>query len=192
MFRPLRTVRAKLIALVSLSAVVMVAALPVLSWLLHRQLVDEVGSRVTDAERAFQSELEDKITGLTLASRVLADDEATARAVSRRDPVQARHLAEVFVSVYPSDDVLLFEDGGRILAAVGTEHPPDAIDAIAELGGLGQVPAGRSVSALIEHGCESPASAAPPAYGIGVPVGGGGVIVCAPLDRARLEKASTK
>ncbi len=62
MLRRLRTVRAKLTALVSLSAVVMVAALPVLSWLLHRQLVDEVGSRVTDAERAFQSELEDKVT----------------------------------------------------------------------------------------------------------------------------------
>ena len=189
MSRRLRTVRAKLTALVLLSVVVMVAALPVLSWLLHRQLVDEVGNRVTDAERAFQSELEDKIANLTLASRVLADDGATVRAIGRRDAVQARHLAEIFVSVYPSDDVLLFEDGGRVLAAVGTEHPPDAIDAIAELGDLA---AGKSVSTLIEHGCESPASGAPPAYGIGVPMAGGGVVVCAPLDRARLETASRK
>ena len=30
------------------------------------------------------------------------------------------------------------------------------------------------------------------AYCIGVPVSGGGVIVCAPLDRGRLKKASTK
>jgi adenylate cyclase len=192
MLRRLRTVRAKLTALVSLSAVVMVAALPVLSWLLHRQLVDEVGSRVTYAERAFQGELEDKIADLTLASRVLADDQATAQAIARRNAVQARHLAEVFVSVYPSDDVLVFEDGGRVLAAVGTEHPPDAIGAIAELGGPGGLTAGSRMSGLIEHGCESPASGAPPAYGIGVPVSGGGVIVCAPLDRGRLENASTK
>ena len=51
MFRRLRTVRAKLTALVSLSVVVMLAALPVLSWLLHRQLVDEVG-RPGDRRRA--------------------------------------------------------------------------------------------------------------------------------------------
>jgi adenylate cyclase len=189
MFRRLRTVRAKLTALVSLSVVVMVAALPVLSWLLHRQLLDEVGSRVADTERAFQSELEDRITDLTLASRVLADDSATIRAIGRHDAGQARHLAEVFVSVYPSDDVLLFEDGGHVLAAVGIDHPPDAMGAIAE---LGELESGKAVSTLIEHGCESPAFGAPPAYGIGVPVPGGGVVVCAPIDRGRLERASAK
>src|SRR5271166_1907237 len=77
MFFRLPTVRSKLIALVSLSAVVMLAALPVLSWLLHRQLVDEVDDRVTDAERAFQSELDDDLADLTLASRVLGADGAT-------------------------------------------------------------------------------------------------------------------
>ena len=43
-----------------LSVVVMLAALPVLSWILHRQLVDEVGERVTDAEHAFETELDDE------------------------------------------------------------------------------------------------------------------------------------
>ena len=34
----------------------MLAALPVLSWVLHKQLVDEADDRVTDAEKAFQTE----------------------------------------------------------------------------------------------------------------------------------------
>jgi len=189
MFQRLRTVRAKLIALVSLSVVVMLAALPVLSWLLHRQLVDEVGNRVTDAERGFQTELDDDIADLTLASRVLADDGATVHAVGIRDAGRARHLAQMFVDVYPSIDVLLVEEGGHVLAQVGVEHPPENVDTIAELGAL---VAGRAVSAVTAHGCESPKSEAPPAYVIGVPIPAGGVVVCLPFDRGYLENSSAK
>src|SRR5580693_9925662 len=85
MLTRLPTVRAKLTALVSLSVVVMLAALPVLSWLLHRQLVDEVDDRVTDAEKAFQTELDDDLSDLTLASRILSADGATSRAITARD-----------------------------------------------------------------------------------------------------------
>jgi adenylate cyclase len=189
MFQRLRTVRAKLTALVALSVVVMLAALPVLSWLLHRQLVDEVGDRVSDAERGFQTELDDDLADLTLASRVLADDGATIHAVARHDAGRARHLAQMFVDVYPSIDVLLVEDGGQVLAQVGVEHPPERIDAIAELGDL---QAGKTVKAVVEHGCESPTSDAPPAYVIGVPIPAGGVVVCLPLDRGYLENSSAK
>jgi adenylate cyclase len=189
MFQRLRTVRAKLTALVALSVVVMLAALPVLSWLLHRQLVDEVGDRVSDAERGFQTELDDDLADLTLASRVLADDGATIHAVARHDAGRARHLAQMFVDVYPSIDVLLVEEGGQVLAQVGVEHPPDRIEAIAELGDL---LAGKTVKAVVEHGCESPTSDAPPAYVIGVPIPAGGVVVCLPLDRGYLENSSAK
>ncbi len=189
MFQRLRTVRAKLTALVALSVVVMLAALPVLSWLLHRQLVDEVGDRVSDAERGFQTELDDDLADLTLASRVLADDGATIHAVARHDAGRARHLAQMFVDVYPSIDVLLVEDGGQVLAQVGVEHPPERIDAIAELGDL---LTGKTVKAVVEHGCESPTSDAPPAYVIGVPIPAGGVVVCLPLDRGYLENSSAK
>src|SRR5580658_10186618 len=78
----LPTVRAKLTALVLLSVVVMLAALPVLSWLLHSQLTDEVNDRVGSAERAFQTELDDDLADLTLASRVLAAGGLTARAIT--------------------------------------------------------------------------------------------------------------
>jgi adenylate cyclase len=52
--------------------------------------------------------------------------------------------------------------------------------------------AGKTVSAVVEHGCESPTSDAPPAYVIGVPIPAGGVVVCLPLDRAYLENSSAK
>src|SRR5579859_3769232 len=125
----LRTVRAKLTTLVALSAVVMLAALPVLSWLLHRQLVDEVDDRVTDAERAFQAELDDDIADLTLASRVLAADGASLSALQRRDAARARRVAQVFLDVYPEMDVLFLEPDGHVLAQLGCVHPPDFIAA---------------------------------------------------------------
>lgn len=188
--KALPTVRAKLTALVALSVVAMLAALPVLSWLLHRQLVDEVNDRVTGAERAFQTELDDDLADLTLASRVLAADEATARAIQKHDAARARRLAQVFVDVYPDTDVLLLEPEGRVLAQVGCERPPEHIGAITELADLAR---GTAVRSVVAHGCESPTSDAPPAYAIGIPIAGtGGVVVCMPLDTAYLQNSSVK
>jgi adenylate cyclase len=190
MFLRLPTVRAKLTALVSLSAVVMLAALPVLSWLLHRQLVDEVDDRVTDAERAFQSELDDDIADLTLASRVLAADGATQRALQHHDAVRARRLAQVFLDVYPDLDVLLLEPDGQVLAQVGCEHPPERVGPGTE---LGDVAAGKVAHAVVAHGCESEMSSAPPAYAIGVSMGASGsLVVCLPLDSGYLRNSSSK
>ena len=59
-----RTVKAKLTALVGLSIVVMLAALPILSWILHRQMLDEVDDRVVDARKSFLTELEDDLADL--------------------------------------------------------------------------------------------------------------------------------
>jgi adenylate cyclase len=186
----LPTVRAKLTALVLLSVVVMLAALPVLSWLLHRQLVDEVDDRVTDAEKAFQTELDDDISDLTLASRIIAGDGATRRAIERHDAVRARQLAQIFIDVYPNIDVLIVQGDGKVLAQVGCQHPPDGVDGIAE---LQELPRGNEFKGVVAHGCESPASDAPPAYAIGVPIAGvGGVVVCEPVDTDYLKNASAK
>jgi adenylate cyclase len=189
MLARLPTVRAKLSALVLLSVVVMLAALPVLSWLLHRQLVDEVDDRVTDAEHAFQTELDDDLADLTLASRVLSADDATSRALQKHDSAGARRLAQVFNEVYPNLDVLLVEPDGRALAHVGCENPPERIDGIAELTDLSK---GNPVHGVTARGCESPASDAAPAYAIGVPIGAGAIIVCLPLDTAYLDNARAK
>ncbi len=190
MLSRLPTVRAKLTALVSLSAVVMLAALPVLSWLLHRQLVDEVDDRVEDAERAFEAELDDDLADLTLASRVLAADGGTVHAIQKRDAAHARRLAQVFLDVYPDIDVLFVDRDGQVFAQVGCEHPLEGTTTVEELAGVAQ---GRPFQGVVEHGCESTASEAPPAYVIGVPlVGTGGIVVCLPLDTSYLKNSSTK
>ncbi len=190
MLTRLPTVRAKLTALVSLSVVVMLAALPVLSWLLHRQLVDEVDDRVTEAEKAFQTELDDDLADLTLASRVLVADGATTKAIQRHDAERARGLAQVFLGVYPDIDVLLVEPDGSVLAQVGCEQPPSHISGIPELSDFA---GGKEVEGVVAHGCESPASSAPPAYAIAVPIAGvGGVVVCLPIDNRYLKNASAK
>jgi adenylate cyclase len=186
----LPTVRAKLTALVAMSAVVMFAALPVLSWLLHRQLVDEVDDRVTEAERAFQTELDDDLADLTLASRILSADGATAHSIQRHDAGRARQLAQVFVDVYPNLDVLLVDATGHVLAQVGCELPPDSVSGIEELADLAE---GKEFRGVVEHGCESPGSGAPPAYVIAEPIAGvGGVVVCEPVDAGYLKNSSAK
>jgi adenylate cyclase len=186
----LSTVRAKLTALVAMSVVVMLAALPVLSWVLHKQLADEADDRVTDAEKAFQTELDDDLADLTLAARVLAADHSTATAVERHNAARARQLAHVFLDVYPDIDVLLFESNGHVLAQVGCDHPPDKVDEIPE---IAEVLSGRELHGVVAHGCESPTSTAPPAYVIGLSLSaGGGVAACLPIDNDYLKNASAK
>jgi adenylate cyclase len=186
----LPTVRAKLTALVLLSVVVMLAALPVLSWLLHRQLVDEVDDRMARAERALQTELDDDLADLTLASRVLAADTSTAHAITRHDAARARHLAQLFIDVYPDIDVLIVDHDGQVLAQVGCQHPVAQTADVRELSGLVK---GQGFQGVVAHGCESPASDAPPAYVIGVPIPDiGGVVVCLPMDASYLQNSSAK
>jgi adenylate cyclase len=188
----LSTVRAKFTALVSLSTVAMLVALPVLSWLLHRQLVDEVDGRVTDAERAFQTELDDDIADLTLASRVIAADRATAEAFERHDAMRVHELAGLFFGIYPNIDVLVVEAGGngRVLTQVGCQNPPENVAAIAE---LADVARGSGFTGVIGHGCESESSGAPPAYVIAAPIEGlGAVVVCLPVDGEYLKNSSAK
>ncbi len=190
MFLRLSTVRAKLTALVSLSVVVMLAALPVLSWLLHRQLVDEVDDRVSEAERAFQTELDDDIADLSLAARIIATDSETTKAIIATDAVGAKALANVFIGVYPDIDILIFDGQGHVLAQVGCNQPPDRI---ASSGELGDVLSGKRFGGVITHGCESGTSNAPPAYVIGEPIPGiGGVAVCSPIDAGYLKNSSAK
>jgi adenylate cyclase len=176
---------------VLLSTVVMLAALPVLSWLLHRQLVDEVDDRVRGAERAFRSELDDDLADLTLASRVLATDSATTHALQRQDAARARKLAQVFLDVYPEIDVLFVEPDGSVLAQVGCDHPPARVSNGSELADM--ISSAKATHGVVTHGCESDASSAPPAYAIAVPMGAAGsVVVRMPLDEAYLKNTKSK
>jgi len=186
----LPTVRAKLTALVSLSVAAMLVALPVLSWLLHRQIVDEVDDRVTEAERAFQTELDDDIADLTLASRIIAAGAPRTGPFLPDDIARVRRLAELVVGVYPDVDVLIVAGDGRVVAQAGCVHPPTDIAGIAELAGLTSAGA---YEGLIEHGCESASSDAPPAYAVGAAAASSvAVVVCMPVDREYLNNSSKK
>src|ERR1700722_5706350 len=165
MFTRLRTVKAKLTALVALSIVVMLAALPILSLILHGQLLDEVDDRVVNARQSFLTELDDDLADLSLAARVLAQDEGTRHAIAAHDPAKARQMAATFLTVYPSLDVLLFDRAG-LVAQVGCDAP---VDQIAKLGSDPALRAG-GFEGVLEHGCETNAAAAP-AMVLTMPIG---------------------
>ncbi|HEY2517846.1 MAG TPA: adenylate/guanylate cyclase domain-containing protein [Polyangiaceae bacterium] len=198
MFTRLTTVRAKLTALVALSIVVMLAALPILSWILHGQMLDEVDDRVVEARRSFLTELDDDLADLTLAGRVLAQDEGTRNAIAARDRAKAGQMAATFVGVYPGLDVLLFDAEG-LVAQVGCDLPPQTLQ---ELGSDPRIAAG-TFRGVIEHGCEK-GSSAPAAMVLTAAIGGGIVagqaahagggvaVVCMPLDVAYVTNTSGK
>jgi adenylate cyclase len=195
MFTRLRTVKAKLTALVALSIVVMLAALPLLSWVLHRQMLDEVDDRVVDARKSFLTELDDDLADLTLAARVLAQDEGTRRAVAAHDAVKAREMAATFLAIYPALDVLVFDQTG-LVAQVGCDQP---VRQISQFGSDPKLQAG-GFEGVLEHGCEASASA-PPAMVLTAPIGDPGArdrgaegtaVVCMPLDQGYISNAATK
>ncbi len=189
MLSRLGTVKAKLTVLVALSIVVMLAALPILSWLLHRQMLDEVDDRVVDANKSFLAELDDDLSDLTLAARVLAQDEGTKHAVLAHDSVKAREMAQTFLSIYPALDVLLFDAHG-LVAQVGCEAPPQSV---AALGADPALAAGK-FHGVLAHGCEATKDA-PPAMVLSEAIAGsdGGVaIVCMPLDEGYVRNTAVK
>ncbi len=194
------TVKTKLTGLALLSIVVMFAGLPLLSWLLHRQMLDEVNERVVDARQSFLTELDDDLADLTLASRILAEDERTQRALETHDAARAQKTAQILASIYPSLDVLLFDTNG-LIGQVGCDSP---VKQLAQLDGNGKIVAG-GYRGVLAHGCEALATA-PPAMVLTLPIfapasgGNGGaapvrvgtVVACMPLDDQYLHNAATK
>src|SRR6516162_9897784 len=98
MFR-LRTVRAKLLSLVALSIVVTMATLPLLSWLLHKQLLEEVDDSVQNASDAYQAELDDDILDMRLAATLLANDSDVHRAIEADDAKTLQDMTETYAKI---------------------------------------------------------------------------------------------
>jgi adenylate cyclase len=190
MFLRLKTVRAKLTMLVALSIGMMLATLPVLSWLLHRQLIDEVDDRVTEAEKSFREELKDDLSDLGLAAKILAADPATAKALGSSDEKEAVALANLFLGAYPNIDILFVDGKGKVLADVGCTVP---LEQVKDIKGLAAAVTGTEFRGVVEHGCERADTGKPPAYVIAMPVkGAGAIVVCLPLDVELVQNASMK
>jgi len=186
----LHTVRRKLTVLVTSTLGVVVVVVVVLSWLLHRQLMDEVDNRVDEAKSGFQSELEDDLTDQTLSLRVMATDEAVRRALENDDAKAAHAIAQVFADVYPELDFIIADRDGRVLTELGVTAPPDRIDSISELHGVAK---GADFSGVIEHGCEKPESGAAPAIVVAKGFAGkGSIVVCQPINLGYLDNTRKK
>jgi len=190
MFR-LKTVRAKLTLLVALSVVTMMATLPVLSWLLHEQLIDEVDDRVLEAEKSFRAELKDDLADLTLAARILAVDPDTGRALATSDEKEAVALANLFLGVYPNIDILFVDTKGKVLADVGCTVP---LEEVGSLAGISDALKGKEFRGVVGHGCErGETGKTTAAYVIAMPVKTvGAIVVCLPLDLELVQNASMK
>jgi len=186
----LRTVRAKLAALVLLPIVLLAVVLPVLGSLLRDELVDEADDRLVEAERAFQTELDDDLASLMLSVHVLARDPDTHQALAARETGEALALAHVFGDVYPRVDILLVARDGTVLADVGPTHVASHVREVPELANL---PRTGDLHAIAQHGCAAASTHAPAARLIATPAGEGGwVIACEPLDREYVVNAASK
>jgi adenylate cyclase len=179
----LRTVRSKLLALVGLTAVVMLVSLPVLQWVIRSELEAQATERVAAGEASFEVELQDDVTEVTVLARVLARDERTGRALQQHDEQEALVLAREFAAAWPHLDMLLFDAAGVLVAQVGCDHPRPFADFGAKDG---------EQATLLKGGCEA-GPGAPYAWVVQVPVATGGrVVACLPFDQGALENAGAK
>src|SRR5437588_11568058 len=90
------TVRRKLTALVAFPAAAALVVVPMLSWIMHKQLIDEVKVRVPTATAGFNEELDDDLKDLDLTANVLAEESDTAPALAARDIARLTKLARPF------------------------------------------------------------------------------------------------
>jgi adenylate cyclase len=180
----LRTVRAKLMALASLSVIVTLLMLPVLGWLMRRQLIDEAGSRVRSARRAYVVELDDRLTTLKLAATLLADNRDLQRAIRDGDSTAAAADAASFLKLYPDADIALLKKDGTVVAAVGCDSAT-----IAGLRIVEEARAGRPAEGLSGRGC---GAAREPTYLVARPTDDGVVVVGFRFTEQRLDSTGKK
>ncbi|MGE0550947.1 MAG: adenylate/guanylate cyclase domain-containing protein [Kofleriaceae bacterium] len=146
----LRTVRAKLVALASISAVVTLMMLVVLGWLLRTKLIDEAASRVRSARRTYVGDLDDRITTLKLAATLLAKNQDVQQAIRTGDRAAGAAEAMAFLSLYPDSDIVLLRRDGTAVAQVGCDRDGDGI---AGLRLVTEALAGKPGDGLSGRGC---------------------------------------
>ena len=119
----LGTVKAKLTALVAFSALATLTSLPVLSWVMHRQLVDEVDDRVPEAVRGFELELSDDLRDLQATTHQLASDPRVVDGIGKGDRAALERAAKTFHEAYPDIDISFYDGSGALVAAIGVSEP---------------------------------------------------------------------
>ena len=147
MFR-LRTVRAKLVALASMSLVVTLAMLPVLGWVMRSQLRTEARDRVRNARKAYVLELDDRVQVLKLAAALIATNSDVIRSIREGDAKGAADTCAAFEKLNPDIDIVFLKKDGSVVARVGCES-----DAVAERHIVKDALDGKSSEGLSGRGC---------------------------------------
>jgi adenylate cyclase len=180
----LRTVRAKLVVLASISVVVTLIMVVVLGWVMRTQLLDEANSRVRAARRAYIGDLDDRVTILKLAATLLADNQDIQRAIRDGDPVVGTAEAKAFLELYPDSDIVLLRKDGTAVAHVGCDS-----DSVAGLRLVVEALAGKPAEGLSGRGC---GSARAPTYLAARPTDAGAVVVGFRFTAERLVSTGKK
>jgi adenylate cyclase len=186
----LKTVRAKLTTLVGLSALATLAALPLLHWLMTRELVDVVDDRVPEAVKGFEVELVDDIGDLVAATKSLGDSDELQHALTNDDHAAAEEELKVFHDAYPGTAFVVYAPSGKVLSQIGLPGPALARGSFV---GIEVLDKGVAEARLIaSEGCSTTKSA-DPAFVMARPVRNAGVVVaCMSIDAKYLANTSAK
>ncbi len=185
----LTTVRAKLTALVAFSAIVTFAALPLLSWIMDRQLVDQVHERVPAAVHGFDLELAGDLRDLATIVEQLASQPEVATALRSKNALEIIAHGKIFHAAYPQIDLVFFDSADQYVAQIGVDAPPPDARGLQELATLD---ADKEFQGVIAHGCETGATS-PPGFAAARRVRGAGMVVaCLPLDADYLTEVHQK
>jgi adenylate cyclase len=178
----LGTVRRKLTALVAVSALAAIVILPLLWWLMHRELVDQARERVPDVVNGLNEELADDIQDLDVTANAISQDTDTLQALGAGDVAAIAVVAKPFRNAYPDLDILIFGSDRKLLTQFGCQQPlqklPDTV-----------VP---NIRVVLRHGCED-SKTAPIAVATTREIGKlGFIVVCLPLDESYFTRAQKK
>ena len=186
----LKTVRAKLTTLVGLSALATLAVLPLLHWLMTRELVDVVDDRVPEAVKGFEVELVDDIGDLVASTRSLADSDELQHALAKLDERAAEEELKVFHEAYPGTAFVVYATSGKVLAQVGLAGPALSRGSFAGIESLDKGVAETRV--IVPEGC-SVAKSTDPSFVMARSVRSAGVVVaCMTIDAKYLANTSAK
>jgi adenylate cyclase len=185
----LTTVRAKLTALVAFSAIVTFTALPVLSWIMDQQLVDEVDDRVPEAVRGFGLELDGDLKELATIVEQLSSEPEIATALLSKNARDVVRLGKIFHDAYPQIDLLFFDGLDKRIGQIGVDAPPEDARTVEELADLGADERFRGVT---EQGCESGSDARLAFVAAKRIRDAGMVVACLPLDADYLKEVQQK
>ena len=186
----LKTVRAKLTTLVALSALATLSALPLLHWLMTRELMDVVDDRVPEAVRGFDLELADDIHDLEAATKSLGDSDDLQAAVKNGSSTAAEEELKVFHEAYPGTGFIVYRADGVVVGQggiAGTALPRGSFV------GLEALARGTDEARVVAtDGCSTTKSA-DPSYVMARPIRGSGTIVaCMRIDAKYLSNSSAK